>query len=254
MVIDMNVGFLITARLKSTRLPKKIILKIFDRELIAWMLDRLKLSPVLDEIIIATSTNPQDDPLCRLAERENVSYFRGSEDDVLARLYGAALENNLDYIVNVTADNPLIAYDWIERVVDVYRETRADLITCYDLPLGLFLYGIKVDALARVIEIKDDEDTEVWGSYFMDTGLFNVIDMDVPQELKRPEYRLTIDYQEDFNMLKALFEGMGPESYRKTSFEIVEYLDAHPEINSMNRECQKAFLERLESQRSFKLK
>lgn len=254
MAIDIKVGFLITARLKSTRLPNKIVLKIFDRELIAWMLDRLKLSPVLDEIVITTSTNPQDDLLYELAEREGVSCFRGSEDDVLARLYGAAVEYELDYIVNITADNPLVAHDWIEKVVATYRETEADLITCYDLPLGLFLYGIKIKALAKVLEIKDDEDTEVWGSYFMDTGLFKVVEMEVPAELHRPEYRLTLDYQQDFDLLKAIFDGMGPETYRKTSFEIVEYLDAHPEISCMNRECQKAFLERLESQRSFKLK
>ncbi len=71
----MKVGFLITGRMKSTRLPLKLTLKIQNREIIALMIDRLKLCRSLDEIIIATSTNPQDEVLCQIAEREQVSCF-----------------------------------------------------------------------------------------------------------------------------------------------------------------------------------
>ena len=82
----MKIGFLITARMKSTRLPLKLTLKIHDREIIALMIDRLKLCNCVDEIIIATSTNSQDDVLCQIAQREHVKCFRGSEADVLERL------------------------------------------------------------------------------------------------------------------------------------------------------------------------
>ena len=115
----MKIGFLITARLKSTRLPGKLKLTIDDREMITWMIERLKCAPALDEIIIATSTNPQDKDLCQIAEREGVKCFRGSELDVIERLYKASKEFDLDYVLNVTADCPLVAYYIIEEVIDL---------------------------------------------------------------------------------------------------------------------------------------
>ncbi|MBA7580932.1 hypothetical protein ES708_22830 [subsurface metagenome] len=79
----MKIGFLITARLKSTRLPKKIILKLNGREVIRHMIDRLKLSNILSNIIICTSNNAQDKPLIEIAKEENIDYFLGDEDDVI---------------------------------------------------------------------------------------------------------------------------------------------------------------------------
>ena len=159
----MNIGFLIIARMKSTRLPKKVILEINGREVIAWMIDRLKQCKILNDIIIATSTNPEDNILCKIAKREGVKCFKGSEDDVLDRLYQAATTYELDYIINVTGDSPLVAFDFIETVVEAYQKTNADLITSFQLPHGLFMYGIKNDALKKILEIKNDVDTEVWG-------------------------------------------------------------------------------------------
>ena len=80
----MKTTFLITARLKSTRLPKKILLEVAGKPLIVHMLDRIKRALTIDKIIICTSTNPIDDRLQEVAAKENVSYFRGSEEDVLS--------------------------------------------------------------------------------------------------------------------------------------------------------------------------
>ena len=86
----MSTPFLITARLKSTRLPKKIMLEVMGKPLIVHMLDRIKHSRYIEDIVICTSTNSQDDPLEEIAEKEHVHCFRGSEDDVLERLLRAA--------------------------------------------------------------------------------------------------------------------------------------------------------------------
>lgn len=251
----MKVGFLITARMKSTRLPLKLTLKIQDREIIALMIDRLKLCHCVDEIIIATSTNPQDEILCQIAQREHVKCFRGSEADVLERLYMAAQYFKLDYIVNVTADCPLVGYDFIEDVVKEYQKTNADLILTKKLPHGFYFYGIKVEALKRVLEIKDENDTEIWGDYFTKTGLFNVIEMKTPKELIRKNYRLTLDYPEDYQFFIALFNGLGKDAYKKSTEEIIKFLDAHPEIVKINQHCAELFKTRFSSQKkSIKLK
>jgi len=250
----MKIGFLITARMKSTRLPKKLILKIKDKEAIVWMIDRLKQCELLDEIIIATSTNSQDDILCDIAKKENIRCFRGSEDDVLERLYQASKSYKLDYIINATGDCILVAIDFIKDIVNEYKQTKADLITCFKLPHGLYLYGIKINAIKKILEVKNDIDTEVWGRYFTDTGLFKVIDLEVLKELQRKKYRLTLDYPEDYEFLKAVFDGLGKDTYKKSSKEIIKFLDEHPDIVKINERCEKKGLERIKKQAKLVLK
>ncbi len=159
----MKTGFLIIGRLKSTRLPKKLLLDIQGRPILAHMFDRIKQCKRIDEIIICTSTNPKDDPLKDLAKQENISIFRGDENDVVKRLYDAAMHFNLDYITHITADCPFVDHVYTDKVVEAYEKTGADLIRALKLPHGAFCYGIKPDALKKVIEIKNSNDTEVWG-------------------------------------------------------------------------------------------
>ena len=250
----MKTGFLITARMKSTRLPQKVTLKINDREIIAWMIDRLKQCRCLDEIIIATSTNPQDDVLCDIACREKIKYYRGSEDDVLERLYGAAKEYGLDYAINITADCPLVAFDFIETAIQLYGKSDADLITNYNLPHGFYFWGIKIPALGKVLKIKNDTNTEIWGRYFTDTGLFKVIDMEIPVEFQRENYRLTLDYPDDYEFFKALFNKLGPDTYKKSTRSIIYFLDKNPEIAGINAHCKALYKKRWNKQNKIVLK
>lgn len=250
----MKISFLITARMKSTRLPKKLTLKINNLEVITWMIDRLKQCSVLNEVIIATSTNPQDNVLCKIAKREGVRCYKGSEDDVLERLYQAAKTYEQDYVINITGDCPLVAFDFIEKVVELYKKSGADLITTFGLPHGFYFYGIKISALEKVLEIKNDTDTEVWGRYFTDTGLFKVIDMKISEEFQRNNYRLTLDYPEDYEFFNALFEGLGQDTYKKSTREIIEFLDKHPEIVKINEHCEETYKERWASQNKLVLK
>ncbi|WKZ71065.1 MAG: hypothetical protein QY331_07345 [Melioribacteraceae bacterium] len=250
----MKIGFLITARLKSTRLPNKLILKIFDREIIRWMIDRLKLSDQLHNIIICTSLNSQDDPLEKIALEEGINCFRGSEEDVLKRLLDAALLFNLDYIVNVTADCPLVSFEYISEIIKEFKKSEADLIRCLDLPHGLFSYGIKINALSKVCEIKSSNSTEVWGKYFTDTGLFNVVDLVIPETLKRSNYRLTLDYQEDYDFFMAIFNYFGLDTYKKGISEIISFLDEHQEVVEINKNCRDAFKVNWESQNNYSVK
>ena len=250
----MKIGYLITARLKSTRLPNKLRLKIQNREIIRWMIDRLKLYDNLDKIVICTSTNTQDSPLDKIAKEESIEVFRGAEEDVIKRLYDAAIHFNLDYILNVTADCPLVSYEYLEEIIKCYNKTNADLVRCLNLPHGFFSYGIKVGALKKICEIKDDKSTEVWGKYFTDTGYFKVVDLDIPKSIYRPNYRLTLDYPEDYDFLKAVFSHFGEDTYKTNIVDIIKYLDRNPDIVAINEKCKQAFQKRWNSQNKINLK
>lgn len=243
----MKIGFIITARMKSSRLKKKAILKIFDRELIAWMIDRAKLPNSISKIIIATSINPQDDILEEIAKREGVDCFRGSEEDVIERLYEAAQTFELDFFINITADCPLFSFDFFDDLISFYKQTNADLITTMSLPHGFFIYGLKTNTLKNIIENKKIKDTEVWGSLFKN-GIFNVKDMPISKNFIRENFRLTIDYPEDFTLFQKIFEGLGTDTYKTKTKDIICFLDAHPEIVEINQKCRSLYKEKWEKQ------
>lgn len=246
----MKIGFLITGRMKSTRLPKKLTLKILDREVISWMIDRAKLYFKNEEIVIATSTHPQDDVLEDVARENDVKVFRGDEDDVVIRLYEAAKENGLEYFINITADCPLFGVDYLDKLIKLMVDSEADLVTSLDLPHGIFVYGIKTSALEKIIGIKKTNNTEVWGDYFYNNpDIFKVVKLDVREEEKRT-YRLTIDYPEDFKLFEHIFQHFGQNTFKATSSEIVRFLDENPEISKINVDCNKLYLERWEAQKA----
>ena len=93
----MKIGFLITARLKSERLPLKIIKDLNGKTVIERLIDRIKEIKDITDIVLCTSTNSQDRPLVDIARGNNIYYFNGDEDDVLKRLLDAAKFYNLDY-------------------------------------------------------------------------------------------------------------------------------------------------------------
>ncbi len=243
-------GFIITGRMKSTRLKEKATLKLLDREVIAWMIDRAKLYFQPEQIVIATSDNPQDDILEAIARRESIKVFRGDEEDVVKRLHDAAKANGFDFFINITADCPLFGFDYIAQYEALYARNQPDLITGIDLPHGFFVYGIKTEALAKVIEIKKTNQTEVWGEYFYNNpDLFTVEQLEVAPEDKREHFRLTLDYPEDFAFFEAVFNHFGRDTYRTSSADITAFLDAHPEVVNMNAHCKQNYQQRWDGQR-----
>ena len=136
----MKVGFLITARTKSTRLPKKIIRVIAGKPIIVHMLDRIKMAKEPEVIVICTSIYKEDDVLEEIAKQEHVECYRGHPDDVLQRLLAASKYFRLDYIVNITADCPFVGPEYIDKTVKLYEKTNADLIKSEELPHGAYCY------------------------------------------------------------------------------------------------------------------
>jgi len=250
----MKVGYLITARLKSTRLPRKVLLEVGGEPFLAQMIHRLRKASSINEIVVCTSTNPQDDPLEELADAEGVGCFRGDEEDVIRRLADACTARELDYAINITADCPLVDPAYADRIVEDHKRTGADLIRSFGLPHGAFSYGLKPAALEQIVRIKDDTRTEVWGRYFTDTDLFTVHDLDIEERHRWPELRMTLDYPEDYEFFKALWSGMEAPPQEATLDEILDFLRAHPEIVSINAACAGRFSRRFSKQSAIRLK
>ena len=233
----------------------KLLKEVEGRPIFAHMIDRLKLTKSVDQIIVCTSTNPQDDPLEEIAALEGISCFRGDEDDVVKRLSDAATLNNLDYVLSITADCPFTDPEYADAIVAAFRETNADLIRALDLPHGAFSYGINPKAFRKVLEIKDEKDTEVWGRYFTDTDLFNVYDLPIKNPLHRqPELRMTLDYPEDLEFFKTVFKALYVPDQVFSLDEILIFLRDHPEVVAINSHREADYLRRWTRQSWIKLK
>lgn len=232
----MKIGFLITARLKSSRLPFKVIMDLNGKTVIERLIDRIKEIKDLEEIVLCTSTNPQDKPLVDIAKDNDIYYFNGSEDDVLKRLLDAAKFYNLDYFLGITADNPLITIHYSNLIIDQIKINNYDYIKLKGLPLGAATYGIKTKALETVCEIKNVVNTEIWGSLIDQPQVFSIKEIKVDDILNKPTLRFTLDYLEDYQFIYHLYSRINSNEILNL-YNIMEYLEKKPEIVKINSSC-----------------
>jgi spore coat polysaccharide biosynthesis protein SpsF len=231
----LKIAILITARLKSTRLPFKVIKPLAGKPMIHHMIDRLKLAKYPSEIIICTSTVSQDDPLVEVAGTKGVKCYRGDPDDVLLRLTNAAREENVDLVINCTADNPFVDPVYIDYLVDYHLREGNQFTKIDGLPWGSFSYAINRKALEKACQIKDETDTEVWHGYFMETGHFKWGKLVVTDPaVQWPELRLTVDTPEDFQLMQRIFDELYDGENVFPLADIVALCRRRPELPAIN--------------------
>lgn len=215
----MKIVGIIQARMGSSRLPGKMMMDLCGQPVVHWVCSRVKQARRLTEVVLATTKLKQDDPLTELAQALKVGVFRGSEADVLTRYWDAAREFKADVVVRVCADNPFIAPEEIDRLVDCYssrRESGADPRRLYafnhlptmnnDYPDGLGAEIFSLDLLATLdrltMELSDREHvtTYLW-DHLRDFEIFPVF---APPEIAYPGVKLDVDTPADLNRLRQL--------------------------------------------------
>lgn len=190
----------------------------------------------IDAVVLCTSDNPQDKPLVDIAQQNNIYYFNGSEQDVLLRLQKAASFYNLDYFLSITADNPLFSIYHANLIVDVLKREKRDFVKVAGLPLGTAPYGLKTLAVTTICLFKELMDTEIWGYLIDRPDLFDVQEIIAQGLYKRPDLRLTLDYEEDYQVINHVYCHI---PYRRVMNlnNAIEYLTAHPAVAGLNRNC-----------------
>lgn len=230
----MRIGLLITARLKSTRLPLKLLLDLQGKPLIARVIERAKLVKEIDAIVLCTSHNEQDKPLIDIAKDNDIDFFLGSEEDVLQRLRDAAKKFNLDYIISITGENPIFSIEHANLVVDELTKFEYDFVSLKGLPIGTAVYGIRALALEIVCQTKKVIDTEIWGPLINRPEIFKVKDIEVDAFFRRPSLRITTDYPEDFEFISKIFSHFDEEAIPRLS-DVLNILDKNIEYLLINK-------------------
>ena len=234
----MRRGILITARLKSTRLKEKVCLEICGRPMISHLIDRIKRCKEFDEIILCTSPNTQDRPLIEIAENSGIRHHVGHPDDVLLRLTEAANLYQLETIVNVTGDNPLIDYPTLEKLASYHEKNKYDFTKVEGIPIGTYGWALSTKAMEKVIGIKDKEDTEWWAEYFTQTSLFKCGVLKINDPTLKMDVRLTVDTPSDFKLVNNIFEALYKKGHIFPLDTIIKYLRMNPKLLKINKEIQ----------------
>jgi len=232
----MKIGFLITARLKSERLPLKIIKDLNGKTVIERLIDRIKEIKDITDIVLCTSTNSQDKLLVDIAQKNNIYYFNGDEEDVLKRLLDAAKFFELDYFLGITADNPLITIYYSNLIVEEIKKNKYDFIKLEGLPLGVATYGMRVKALEVVCKIKSIVDTEIWGYLIDRPEIFDIKTIKIADKLNRPELRFTLDYEEDYELIRNIYFNI-PFKKVLNLYNVINYLEKNTDIAKINQKC-----------------
>ena len=211
----------ITVRTQSSRLPNKCLKKIGDDRIIDLVIKRAKLSKKSDLIVICTTDNIEDDILETISNDHGIRCYRGSSLDKINRWAKASEEYGVTNIVTFDADDPLCDPYLIDLAFTQLESDNVDFIHNEKLLCGSFSFAFNSKSLYKVDEIKDSEDTEMMWPYFMDTGIFRCSRLDASSEYEIDDIRLTLDYQEDFDLFEKLFSNI---KYNISIPELVEYI------------------------------
>lgn len=235
----------VEARYASTRLPGKTLLKILGKPALELMIERLKMCKRVEQIVIATSVNPDCQPIEDLAKRLGVGVFRGSEDDVLDRVLRAAKKYNAEVIVETTGDEILIDPKLIDEAIDYYFANNFDYVSNildrrYPRGLDTQVFSVKVlDDVAKLT--KDPADRENVSLYIYEhPERFKLGGIKAPPELDHPEWRWTLDTQDDLNFIREVYERLYYKKNDFDSYDVLGLLTENPELLKINSHiCQK---------------
>jgi spore coat polysaccharide biosynthesis protein SpsF len=244
----------IEARVSSTRLPGKVLLPILGKPMLELMVERLRRARTLDEVVIATTDQPADAAIAELGSRLNIGVFRGSEDDVLARVLGAARAYAADVVVETTGDCPLHEPAIIDKVVADFRIGGADFVSNilpYTTPRGTDVRVFTTDALDEIHRSSGDPaDHEHVSLHFWEhPEKYRLRNVETALPAFAADLRLTVDTPEDFELVRAIFEELYPANADFTLYDVLDLLERRPELADINRQVRQKPVRPLEGGR-----
>ena len=239
----MRTGAVVQARISSTRLPGKVLKELpmgSGITVLEQVIRRLKQSKKLDEIVIATTTEEADDSIVEIAKKEGVKYFRGSLDNVLERYYLAAKENHLDVVVRVTSDCPCIDPDIVDQLLEDHLKSSVDYTS--NSLIRTFPHGLDVEVINfRALETAHKGASEkferehVTPYIYTRPESFKINNVKSPDELNAPDIRITLDTEEDYCLLCAVFDYLFEENKSFKTMDLIDLFNSKPWLKIINK-------------------
>ena len=242
----MNIGASIQARMRSSRLPGKVLKPILGRPMLALQIERIQRSLLVDKIVVATSDRVEDDAIEHLTDDLGVACFRGSEEDVLGRVLGALKAFSIDLHVEFMGDNPIPDPLLIDSIIGYYLKHAAEcdyvtnaLTTTYPPGAEVFVYKTETldDAESRATDPSLRE--HVGLHIYQHPERYRICNLEAPPWFHYPDIHLEVDTQEDFEVVTAVYENLYPQNPGFGLGEVLSFMKAHPELIDLNFQVER---------------
>ena len=235
---------IIQARMDSSRLPRKVLLKLGGRSVLERVVRAAQASGVLDELVVATTTEAADDAIVAECAAIGVACHRGPVDDVLARFLGVLDQHESDIMLRFTADNPLIDPAIISRAHRVFVASGADYLStslAHTLPRGLDVEMVRTPVLRQIDTLATEHHRVHVTSYiYTHADDFDVIGLTIQPDLSH--LRLTVDTEDDWKLVSAIVGHFGDEPVPLR--ELTAWLASRPDLVELNAHVlQKALVQ-----------
>ena len=234
------------ARMTSTRLPGKVLKTLHDgKALLQLQIERLRQSKLIDDIVIATTTNSQDDLIEGVATQLGVRFFRGSELNVLERYYLASKQNPSEFVIRITSDCPFIDPGIIDESIGQYLTSGADYGSnseAYPNGMNVEIFRASMIDEAYLNSEKEYEREHVTPYFYTHPEKYRL--MQVKSKTIYPRYRLTVDTPEDLKLIQAIYRKVFEKGNMFNLDDICDVMKTDPSLESINSHIvQKKFNE-----------
>lgn len=242
----MKTQIFVQARMGSTRLPGKVLLKIGKETIFSIFVDRLRQIKDIDKVVLVTSKSKNNDELINEAKRLGIEYFRGSEENVLDRFYKASLKFKPDNIIRIGGDCPLIDFNLVNVGFKIFKTGNYDILSNAKIrtfPDGMDFEIFKQKCLKIAWQdtfLEFNKDVKKFDNTFINPTNY----IQIKKEFRNKDFinksdlshtRLTLDYKEDFDLIKKIYENLHKQNRYFTLDEILKFLNKNPKLYELNK-------------------
>ena len=237
---DPSVVAIIQARMGSSRLPGKVLMPIGGEPMLYRVVVRARRAKMVGMVVVATTTDPSDDPVAAFCRERGFPCFRGDPMDVLDRYYQAALNFKAATVVRLTADCPLIDPNEIDRTIKAFFDSNVDFAANRlpppwerTTPIGMDTEVVTFNALARAWQEADKkyEREHVMPYLYDEAGRFRILLVDHEPDIGH--LRLTVDTVEDLMLIRKIYQNFNNADDFSWP-DILMLLEKHPEYLQIN--------------------
>jgi len=235
----------IQAKMASSRLPGKVLTKILNKSILELIVERAKKIENFDRIILVTGSKEKNELLLKEAKRLKIHHFCGSEENILDRFFKASKKFNTDIIIRLTADNPLVDFNLINKGLNFFKTKKVDIVNVDRVrtyPLGLNFQIFSRDSLEKSWKdnlSKYPNEKKFMGvfipptKYLLEKKKFSHYEL--LNDVDLSNVRLTLDHPEDFELISTIFNSLYPKKNLFTLDDIIDLLHKNPKLLEINK-------------------
>lgn len=239
----MKIGCIVEARMNASRLPGKVLMDLAGKPSLLRQIERIQRSRFIDTVVVASTTNPDDDQIFDLLREQDIPCYRGSEQDVLERVSQTAQHYKLDVVVEITGDCPLVDINESDHVIERYLEGGYDLVAnnlLRSYPIGMDTIVMSNRVLQESAQLATDlAHREHVCLYLYEHPFdYNFSNIEAPRFLRDPKLRMTLDTPEDYQFIGRVYEELYPANPEFDLYDIMRLINRQPELRQITAGIQ----------------